>query len=43
MTHPRAGQPAEAQDLVDVEPHRRADEDRQPDLDDPHPQVAVGT
>ncbi|KRB48130.1 phosphoglucomutase (alpha-D-glucose-1,6-bisphosphate-dependent) [Terrabacter sp. Root181] len=43
MTHPRAGQPAEAQDLVDVDALIGAYYDRHPDVDDPDQQVAFGT
>ena len=43
MTHPRAGQPAQAEDLVDVDALVGAYYDRHPDVDDPDQQVAFGT
>ena len=43
MTHPRAGQPAQAEDLVDVDALIGAYYDRHPDVDDPDQQVAFGT
>ena len=43
MTHPRAGQPAQPEDLVDVDALVGAYYDRRPDLDDPDQQVAFGT
>jgi phosphoglucomutase len=43
MTHPRAGKPAQAEDLVDVDALIGAYYDRHPDVDDPDQQVAFGT
>ena len=43
MSHPRAGQPAQAEDLVDVDALIGAYYDRHPDVDDPDQQVAFGT
>ncbi|MBC9821609.1 phosphoglucomutase (alpha-D-glucose-1,6-bisphosphate-dependent) [Terrabacter sp. MAHUQ-38] len=43
MTHPRAGQPALPEDLVDVDALIGAYYDRHPDVDDPDQQVAFGT
>jgi len=43
MTHPRAGQPAQAEDLVDVDALIGAYYDRHPDVEDPDQQVAFGT
>ncbi|MFC7596757.1 phosphoglucomutase (alpha-D-glucose-1,6-bisphosphate-dependent) [Terrabacter sp. GCM10028922] len=43
MTHPRAGQPAQPEDLVDVDALVGAYYDRHPDVDDPDQQVAFGT
>lgn len=43
MTHPRAGQPAQPEDLVDVDALVGAYYDRHPDVDDPDEQVAFGT
>ncbi|GAA5024147.1 phosphoglucomutase (alpha-D-glucose-1,6-bisphosphate-dependent) [Terrabacter aeriphilus] len=43
MTHPRAGQPARAEDLVDVDALVGAYYDLHPDVDDPDQQVAFGT
>ena len=43
MTHPRAGQPAQPEDLVDVDALIGAYYDRHPDVDDPDQQVAFGT
>ncbi|MER7071386.1 phosphoglucomutase (alpha-D-glucose-1,6-bisphosphate-dependent) [Terrabacter sp. NPDC000476] len=43
MTHPRAGQPAGAEDLVDVDALVGAYYDLHPDVDDPDQQVAFGT
>lgn len=43
MTHPRAGQAALAEDLVDVDALVGAYYDRHPDVDDPDQQVAFGT
>jgi phosphoglucomutase len=43
MTHPRAGQPALPEDLVDVDALVGAYYDRHPDVDDPDQQVAFGT
>src|ERR671917_135872 len=41
--HPRAGTPAQPEDLVDVEALLAAYEDRVPDADDPAQRVAFGT
>ena len=43
MTHPRAGTPAQAEDLVDVEALLAAYHDRHPDPADPAQRVAFGT
>ncbi|MDC5698115.1 phosphoglucomutase (alpha-D-glucose-1,6-bisphosphate-dependent) [Intrasporangium calvum] len=43
MTHPRAGQPAQAEDLVDLDALLGAYYDRHPDPDNPDEQVAFGT
>jgi phosphoglucomutase len=43
MTHPRAGQPALAEDLVDLDVLVSAYYDRHPDPDNPDEQVAFGT
>jgi phosphoglucomutase len=43
MNHPRAGQPARPEDLVDVEALVAAYYDGHPDVDDPDQQVAFGT
>jgi phosphoglucomutase len=43
MNHPRAGQPARPEDLVDVDALVAAYYDRHPDVDDPDQQVAFGT
>ncbi len=43
MTHPRAGQPAQPEDLVDVDALVGAYYDRHPDVDNPDEQVAFGT
>ncbi|GAB3683242.1 phosphoglucomutase (alpha-D-glucose-1,6-bisphosphate-dependent) [Angustibacter aerolatus] len=43
MTHPRAGQPAQPEDLVDTDALLAAYDDVQPDLDDPAQRVAFGT
>ncbi|EWT02268.1 phosphoglucomutase [Intrasporangium oryzae NRRL B-24470] len=43
MTHPRAGQPAQAEDLVDIDALVGAYYDRHPDPDNPDEQVAFGT
>lgn len=43
MTHPRAGTPAQAEDLVDVDALLAAYHDRHPDPDDPAQAVAFGT
>ena len=43
MTHPRAGQAALPEDLVDVDALVGAYYDRHPDVDDPDQQVAFGT
>jgi phosphoglucomutase len=42
-THPRAGTPARAEDLVDVDALLSAYADRRPDPDDPAQRVAFGT
>jgi phosphoglucomutase len=42
-THPRAGTPARAEDLVDVDALLAAYTDRRPDPDDPAQRVAFGT
>jgi phosphoglucomutase len=42
-THPRAGTPARAEDLVDVDALLAAYADRRPDPDDPAQRVAFGT
>ncbi len=43
MNHPRAGQPAQPEDLVDVDELVSAYYDRTPDVDNPDEQVAFGT
>ncbi len=43
MAHPRAGQPAQPEDLVDVSALLDAYADRVPDLDDPGQRVSFGT
>ncbi|MGW5238882.1 phosphoglucomutase (alpha-D-glucose-1,6-bisphosphate-dependent) [Monashia sp. NPDC004114] len=43
MTHPRAGQPAQPEDLVDIDALVGAYYDRHPDVDNPDEQVAFGT
>jgi len=43
MAHPRAGQPAQPEDLVDVDALLAAYSDRIPDVDDPAQQVVFGT
>jgi phosphoglucomutase len=43
MNHPRAGQPAAPDDLVDVDALLAAYEDLTPDVDDPAQRVAFGT
>jgi phosphoglucomutase len=43
MNHPRAGQPAQPEDLVDVDALVGAYYDRHPDVDNPDEQVAFGT
>ncbi len=43
MAHPRAGQPAQPEDLVDVDALLSAYVDLHPDLDDPGQRVAFGT
>jgi len=43
MAHPRAGQPAQPEDLVDVGALLDAYADRVPDVDDPGQQVVFGT
>ncbi|WP_426561666.1 phosphoglucomutase (alpha-D-glucose-1,6-bisphosphate-dependent) [Angustibacter sp. McL0619] len=43
MSDPRAGQPAQASDLVDVDALLAAYADRVPDVDDPDQRVAFGT
>ncbi len=43
MNHPRAGQPARPEDLVDVDALVAAYYERHPDVDDPDQQVAFGT
>ena len=43
MNHPRAGQPAQPEDLVDLDALTSAYYDRHPDPDNPDEQVAFGT
>src|SRR5215203_6997437 len=43
MAHPRAGQPASPEDLIDVDAVLSAYYDRTPDPDDPDQQVVFGT
>ena len=43
MTHPRAGQPAQEHDLVDVDELVAAYYDQHPDVDNPDEQVVFGT
>ncbi|MBA8795510.1 phosphoglucomutase [Friedmanniella endophytica] len=43
MAHPRAGQPARPEDLIDVDAVRGAYYDRVPDPDDPDQRVVFGT
>ncbi len=43
MAHPRAGQPAQPEDLIDVDAVLSAYYDRTPDPDDPDQQVVFGT
>jgi phosphoglucomutase len=43
MAHPRAGQPAQPEDLIDVDEVVSAYYDRTPDPDNPDQQVAFGT
>ena len=43
MAHPRAGQPAQPEDLIDVDAVLDAYDDRVPDPDDPAQQVVFGT
>jgi phosphoglucomutase len=43
MVHPRAGQPAQPEDLIDVDAVLGAYYDRTPDPDDPDQQVVFGT
>ena len=43
MTHPRAGQPAQDHDLVDVDELVAAYYDKHPDADNPDEQVVFGT
>lgn len=43
VAHPRAGTPATAEDLIDVDAVERAYYDVDPDLDDPAQRVAFGT
>ncbi|WP_353510614.1 phosphoglucomutase (alpha-D-glucose-1,6-bisphosphate-dependent) [Intrasporangium sp.] len=43
MTHPRAGQPAQDRDLIDVDELVAAYYDRHPDADNPDEQVVFGT